>query len=122
MNRKRILYPPVVSYFDPRKLRRARERLKLQKKEVERATDIPAQTIYGIEAGLAPPSAYHLHLLVKLYGLDALEVAEILKINLATPLELKMFRAACAREGKTPAQVIADFVRVYPEVVKGSHA
>jgi hypothetical protein len=43
---------------------------------------------------------------------------ELLRLDFVSPGELRSFRAACDQEGRLPVEVIRDFIRVYPRIVR----
>lgn len=77
------------------------------------ATDIPVGTLYQVERGDYGPNVLTVHSLARFYQLDSLEVGELLCLDLVSPRELMLFRAACRQDGKTPAQAIREFINYY---------
>ena len=55
--------------------------------------------------------------LCNLYELDYFEVCEILWLNPISLSFIVCFRAACKKEGKTPLQVLFEFIKVYSDLL-----
>jgi transcriptional regulator with XRE-family HTH domain len=118
MARRPVWAPPAPVFWDGKKFRKFRERIGLNKVETTRLTGISGVALLSYEKGETAPSAYHLSVLTRLFSIDPLELGELLRLDYVTPGELRSFRTACAREGKLPLEVMRDFVRVYPEVMR----
>ena len=50
-----------------------------------------------------------------LYGLDFLEILELLRLTPTPRDDLHRFRAACRQEGTTPTTALHEFMLVYAE-------
>jgi len=55
--------------------------------------------------------------LCKLYELDYFEVCELLWLKPIGQDFIVCFRAACKKEGKTPLQVLFEFIKVYSDLL-----
>ena len=113
-----MIRPPLTTYFDFRLLRKLREERGLNRGNVFRDADVHPSTLCGIEHGLQAPGMLALHRLARYYELDSLEVGELLRLGLVTPMEMRNFRTACRHANQTPAQAIRGFIRALPDKVK----
>lgn len=80
-------------------------------------TDINKWTISRYEKGENLPPLHRFQALADAYELDPFEVCEVLKLFPVPKDLLRQFRAACRREGKTPLQVVMEFMKVYAGLV-----
>lgn len=113
-----MIRPPLTTYFDFKLLYRLREERGLTRAAVHRDTEINPGSLYQMETGLYGPTALSLHRLARYYELDSLEVGELLRLGLVTPMEMRNFRTACRHANQTPAQAIRGFIRALPDKVK----
>jgi DNA-binding XRE family transcriptional regulator len=113
-----VIKPPTETFFNYKLLKKMRVERNLNRAEVFLATDILATTLYEIERGNYGPNVLTVHSLARFYQLDSLEVGELLCLDLVSPRELILFRAACRHDEKTPAQAIREFINYYIDKVK----
>jgi transcriptional regulator with XRE-family HTH domain len=106
--------PASVDYVvNLKELREFRHRVGLSLQEVREATGILPSNLSEFEHGRIMLQFHKIKLLIELYGLDAFEVLDLLRLRLLDPKLLREFRRACRRVDTTPAQALRDFLLVF---------
>lgn len=85
--------------------------------ELARRIQVPISSLSAWEKGKTMVPLEIFQKLCTLYELDYFEVCEILWLK---PIGLDFivcFRAACKKEGKTPLQVLFEFIKVYSDLI-----
>jgi transcriptional regulator with XRE-family HTH domain len=95
--------PASVDYvFNLKKLREFRHRVGLSLQDVREATGILPSNLSEFEHGRIMLQFHKIKLLIELYGLDAFEVLDLLRLRFLDPKLLREFRRACCMWAPPP--------------------
>lgn len=100
-----------------RKVKAHRVNRGLSISELARQLEVSDNALSAWEKGRLVMPLWVFQKLCNLYELDYFEVCEILWLK---PIGLDFivcFRAACKKEGKTPLQVLFEFIKVYSDLI-----
>jgi len=85
--------------------------------DVGRLLGIAPGDYFHYESGGVTLPIYHFRKLCILWNLDLFEIVELLKLFPVKGDYLAVFRGACRKEGKTPAQVLLEFIKIYAGLI-----
>lgn len=111
--------PSQNYYFDTRLLRDLRKQRRWNLDLAGQAAGIPGFTIGQYEAARQFPPPHRLRALCLGYELDPFEVCELLRFYPVPRGLLRKFRTACKQEGKSPLEVLLEFIEVYVNETQG---
>ena len=106
-----------MNSIDHRKLKAFRKRLRLSLGQAAELSEIPKSCIDDYENARANPPLPRLRKLCVIYSLDFLEILELLRLIPIPRDDLHRFRAACRKEGTTPATALHEFIMVFSDDV-----
>jgi len=112
----------AAEILDLRRLREIRRGKGLTLDAVGRAIGLSGGRYGAFERGADYMRLWHFRQVCIVLNLDPLEICEILRHPVINRRDMEHFRAACRRLGTTPAQALADFLKVFIKEAKRNSA